>query len=276
MRTTWIIVFFALFGTNLSKGLSPPPPFELTFYVGTAGCPAKPTVVMEITQERAIYLTLGQCAVTPLSGTLSFSSSDSNAVLPASFNYNALTMQPGAISPGNAYFRTPGIQTITARDAANNIVISETFNVLPVGILLEVGCVSLANARPPTITRVGSVHTLSVFNCLDTATPALSVFSTDPIATFPTGVRVFPPAFGVPQLYGDIAFQTPGLRTVSLRDGNGITYATHSFNVLADGAIGPAQPVPVGSPFGMALLALLLAGLAVRLPNVRGKPVTKK
>ncbi len=263
MRTRWIIALISLLGPNLANALSPLPPFELTFYIGTAGCPAKPSVVMDVTQERPIYLTLGQCAVAPPIGTLTFESSDPNGVLPANFNYNFLTMQAGAISPGNAYFRTPGIQTITARDAAKNIVISETFNVLPMGILLEVGCVSLAIARPPTITRVGSVHALSVFNCLDTATPALSVVSSDSNATLPIGTRVFSQAFGVPQRFGDIAFQSPGLRTVSLRDAGGTVYATSSFNVLADGPLAPAQNVPVGGMIGWALSCLLLAGCAV-------------
>lgn len=263
MRTTWFAVFLALVATNLAHALSPLPPLEVTLYLGIANCPARPAVIQNAFQNQPISITLAACGVAPTTGTLSFTSSDPSATLPAAFAYNFLTLRPGPIIAGTLYLRTPGVHTLVARDAANTITASETFNVSPVTALLEVGCVSLAIAVPPLNTIAGKSHPLSVLNCGDTATPILTLESTDPAAMLPMGPRTYPPSLGVPESIGSVTFQTPGLRVVRLRGADGTLFATFSFNVLADQMSVGSQAVPANTPLALAGCALLIAALGV-------------
>jgi hypothetical protein len=275
MRITWIAILLALLATNLAHALSPLPPLEVTLYLGTANCPARPAVIQNAFQNQPITITLAACGVAPATGTLSFTSSDPSATLPAAFAYNFLTLQPGPIIAGTLYLRTPGVHTLVARDAANNITASETFNVSPVAALLEVGCISPAIALPPLNAIAGKSHPLSVVNCGDTTTPLLTLESTDPAATLPRGPRAYAPSLGVPESIGSVTFQTPGLRLVRLRGADGTLFATFAFNVLADQAGVASQAVPVNAPLALAGCTLLIAALGVAAQKRTPKRIHK-
>ncbi len=257
-------LFFAIvmFGSTSALALSPLPPVELALYLGTSGCRAAPSVVVDVVQDTQANVTLSPCGIAPVSGSLRFTSSDGNAALPPAYGYNFAIVPPTAQSVFVS-FRTPGLHTLTARDAANNVAATLTVNVLPAPILLEVGCPSLAIARAPTITIIGRSHAISVFNCFDTNTPPLSLGSSDPRAEFPSAARVYPPALGVPQTVGTIIFRSPGLHTVFLRDGDA-RFAPAQFNVLPGEPSVAASAVPVDGRAALFGCALLVAGLAWR------------
>jgi hypothetical protein len=259
MRTTWIVSFIALLLTNIANALSPLPPLEITLYIGTSGCPARPAVLQNVFQNQPVIVKVEPCGVAPPTGTLSFTSSDANATLPATFAYNFLTLRPGPIIAGTLYLRSPGFHTVVAQDAANGVTASEAFTVMPSSALLEVNCPSLTVALPPLITVVGKPHPLSVVNCGDTTTTALTVDSTDPAAILPTGARAYPPSLGVPEAIGSVTFQTPGLRVVRLRAADGTVFAAFPFNVLAaDQPNAAPQAVPINSPLALAACAMII------------------
>jgi hypothetical protein len=257
----WVGIFVF---TSMAFGLTPPPPVTIPYYLGTSGCPASPTIVRDVYQDRAVLITVGACAVGPGVGTLVFSSSDANATLPATFNYNFLVNWLVPNNPDPVTFRTPGRQTLTARDAANNVVLTETVNVLPSPGELLVNCITVLNVNPPTITLTGRAHPLAVINCSDVATAPLTFVSSDACAQLPSGARSYLPSPGVPVPAGEVIFCTPGLQTVSLQNASGTIVAEYRFNAIrgADEASG-GTPIPSLSTLGIGICGLVLAGLAL-------------
>jgi hypothetical protein len=255
----WLMPLLVLCG-NGAHALTPPPPVNLTFYVGTAGCPAGPEQVINVWQDTVAFANIGFCASAPTSGTLTFTSSDANAVLPGPTAYNSLILPP-ALQTANVVFRTPGRHTIVARDVANNLSWTLTVEVLRTTEVFGAGCAVTLVARPPRIALSGEGHPIVVSNCNTTPTGVLSFASTDPLATLPPP-RAYSagPNFG--ESAGNVVFRTPGLQTLFLRDssGNDVSVSV-TFNVLRSTATANAS-VPLGNPWITIALTLLIAGIA--------------
>jgi hypothetical protein len=250
-----------------ANALTPPPPVNLTFYIGTAGCPAAPDQVFTVYQDLVAFANIGFCASAPATGTLTFTSSDANAVLPGPTAYNSLTLQP-APQTANVVFRTPGRHTIVARDVANNLSWGLTVEVLRTTEVLGAGCAVTLVARPPRIALIDEGHPIAVSNCDLTPTGVLSFASTDPLATLPAP-RAYAagPNFG--EAAGDVVFRTPGLQTLFLRDSNGNDVSTSvTFSVLRSSATANAS-VPLGNRWITIVLSLSIAGIAWRATRRR-------
>jgi hypothetical protein len=252
-------------------GLTPPPPVIVPLYIGTSACPAPPSIIRDVYTDRVVNLITARCGVFPNRGTLVFSSSDVNAILPPSFTYDFAVDNIVAANPAPVTFRTPGRQSFTARDVANNIVLTETFNVLPSPGQLEINCPRIAIATIPSIALVGLAQPLTAFNCGDAASQPLTFFSSDTCAQMPGGARSIPSSLGVPLSLGNVTFCTPGLQSVSLRDDSGATLATISFNVQRSRGQDTSAPVPSISLLGLILSALALVGIALRTQRRRDR-----
>jgi hypothetical protein len=270
MFAKYLSMFACLFVLQAPAfGLTPPPPVEVPLYIGTSACPASPSIIRDVYTDRSVRLITGRCGVFPNRGTLVFSSSDADGILPPNFTYDFAVDNIVAVNPAPVRFRTPGRQTFTARDVANNLVITETFNVLPSPGLLELNCIRPAIAPTPSITLVGLEQPVLGLNCGDTVSPLFTFVSSDSCAKVPSGATQIAAGFGVPISLGAVTFCTPGLQTVSLRDAAGTTLASIAFNVQRGPAQETSAPVPSVSLLGLVLSALALVGIALHTQRRR-------
>jgi hypothetical protein len=239
-------------------------------FVGTQGCPAAPEFIYDVFQYTQHSAMIGFCANAPARGTLTFSSSDANALLPDPTPYNALALTASPQTASPIVFRTPGVHTLTARDAANNITLVVRVQVNHAVEILGYECASLAVALPPKITVVDVGHPLAVSNCTSAATPVLTFSSSDPLATLPAP-RAFAagPNFG--EAAGNAVFRTPGIQFVYLRDPAGALVSQTAFDVRSSNGLASFPSVPVNAAWALGLLVLGMGVLSRRALARRGE-----
>jgi hypothetical protein len=240
---------------KVSYALTPPLVPELTVWVGTTGCPAAPSVtVPAVAGSAAGSFTLGYCASGATTGTLTFSSSDPLASLPAPSNYNSAILNVLPPKLGAVTFRTPGLQTVTVRDASINFLATFAFQVSPEPVFMGIGCAELAIAREPFVAMVGTPHPIFVSNCNATA-ETVRFTSSDSAATLPASASFPPNTFTQP--VGAVTFTRTGAQVVSIVNASNVLLYQANFNVLPSATSSMGTPVPVNAP--LALMALILA-----------------
>jgi hypothetical protein len=148
-------------------------------------------------------------------GTVHFTSTDPQAVLPTDYTFNAGDQGVHAFT---ATLKTAGTQTITAADTADaNLTESDTTTVNPAAASTIV-----AVGNYPMTYSIDSGPFLFIFQAFDPYGNAavgstFNISSSDPLATFPSPLTV-PPYIGAGIFDFDAAFGTVGAQTLAVTE----------------------------------------------------------
>jgi hypothetical protein len=171
-------------------------------------------------------------------GTVHFTSTDTNATLPADYTFTsgdagAHTFVSGAI------LRTPGTQTITVADANNMSITAGTAQVTVTG-----GTVTHLVLVPQTTNVPANVAIhLTVYakdannNNVASYTGTVHFTSTDGSATLPANYMFTAGDAGVHTFYSSATFRTPGAQTITVTDVNVGTITPGTSNITVTGGV---------------------------------------
>ena len=225
---------------------------QLEYFIGI-NCilPARAAAPVDMPIGVPVRVVGTSCGTTPITGAaqLTFSSSDSRAVLPPSFRF-----LPGVnVLLGQVVFNSPGPQTLSVQDVGNAItgvsfqLPNVVFPTPTLALFIGFGC-PLAPTTLSTVT-VGTPVTILGYECpaLPIRQINLTFTSSDPRAQLPPPL-VFPGGQG--RVLGTVTFLTQGTQNVRAVDDAAGIDALAAINVVA---------LPIATPVNStrALLALI-------------------
>jgi predicted outer membrane repeat protein len=193
---------------------------------------------------------------TGYTGTVTFSSTDPRAILPAPYTFTA---QDAGVHTFSVTFGTLGPQTLTLSDPSRELFTAVDFNVRPgaaVAFTFTPLPANLTAGTPASFT----VTARDVFGNIATGyTGTVTFSSTDPQATLPASYTFSAQDAGVHTF--SATFRTAGPQSLTVRDaGNASLTATTNTTVGAAQAVGFALQAPEsvnqGTPFNVTVRAV--------------------
>lgn len=194
------------------------PSFQLT-------APASPTIGTSFNFTVTAQNPVGESTDTSFTGTVHFTSSDSQAVLPTDYTFSPA--DKGTQTFG-ATLKSAGSQTITATDTVNGAVTGNA--TLTVGMAVQAPAITSVNNATFTTGAAGT------FTVTATGSPVPSLTRT---GTLPSGVSFVDNGNGTGTLTGTPAAGTSGTYNIVFRAHNsGPPDATQTFTLTVDAAPG--------------------------------------